>query len=138
MHAFDFNYRPEIEAIGGRLDFRAEWIMSDTSAATYDADGSLGFGPTHFSSYRQGGYVQLAYRATKSNNKILRDLEFATRFDWLNSPLSTPGGEHEKRLTLGLDYWIAPNVVLKAAYEFDDKKVGENANGFFVQLGIGL
>ena len=40
--------------------------------------------------------------------------------------------------TLGIDYWITPSVVLKAAYQIDDKRFGEDQNAYLVQLGIGL
>src|SRR5205085_12012827 len=126
LQAVDFNYRPTIEAIAGVLDLRTELIFSDVSKETYDPTGALGFGPTRFGNYRQGGYVQLCYRPTLVSNKFLRDLEFVSRYDWVTNPLNAPGGDHEKRLTLGVDYWLAPNAVLKVAYEFDDRKVGEN------------
>jgi len=56
----------------------------------------------------------------------------------LIQPLNAPGGDHEKRFTLGVNYWITPAVVLKTAYEFDNKEVGSNDNAFLVQLGIGF
>ncbi len=136
LQAVDFNHR--FEAMRGLFDLRTEWMWSDVGTVTHDPDGSLGFGPTRFSNYRQGGYVQLCYRPTKSDNKFLRDLEFVSRYDWLIQPLNAPGGEHEKRFTLGVDYWITPAVVLKAAYEFDDKEVGSDDNAFLMQLGIGF
>jgi hypothetical protein len=53
-------------------------------------------------------------------------------------PLTAPGGEHERRLTLGVDYWISPAAVFKVAYEIDNRKTGPGANTFFIQLGLGL
>jgi hypothetical protein len=72
------------------------------------------------------------------DNKILRSIELVSRYDALIQPLDAPGGDHEKRVTLGVDYWVTPAVVLKAAYEIDDKKVGENQNAFLLQVGVGL
>jgi hypothetical protein len=112
--------------------------MSDVGTNTYDPTGVQGFGPTTFTNYRQGGYVQLCYRPTHSDLKFLRDLEFVSRYDWLIQPLNAPGGDHEKRLTLGVDYWITPAIVFKTAYQFDNKELGENQNAFLIQLGIGL
>ncbi len=136
LQAVDLNWRQEIPY--GMLDFRTEWVTSNVSDATYDPTGSMGFGPVSFTNYRQGGYVQLCFRPTKADNKIVRNLEFCSRYDWLIQPLNAPGGDHEKRLTLGVDYWVTPAVVLKAAYEIDDKKVGENQNAFLLQVGMGL
>ncbi|MDB5355228.1 MAG: hypothetical protein JWN24_1681 [Phycisphaerales bacterium] len=138
LQAFDVNWRPEVDAIAGTLDFRAEWVFSDVSRATFDANHSLGFGPVTFNNYRDGGYVQLCYRPTKVNNPILRNFELAGRWDFLKTPTAAPGGNSEQRYTLGLDYWLNPQTVLKAAYEWDRVEVGSGQNGFFIQLGIGL
>ena len=138
LQAIDLNYRLDCRKLGGTFDMRGEWVISDVDRATYDPDGSLGFGPVTFSNYRQGGYAQLCYRPTHSDNKFFRNTELVSRYDWLTSSLAVPGGDHEKRFTLGVDYWFTPSVVLKAAYQFDDKQVGENQNAFLMQLGIGL
>lgn len=138
LQALDINYRQECAPLGGLFDLRAEWTWSDVGKATYDPDGSLGFGPLSFSNYRQGGYVQLCYRPTHSDNKYIRNVELVSRYDWLVQPLNAPGGDHEKRITFGVDYWLTPSVVLKAAYEIDDKTLGENQNAFLLQVGVGL
>ncbi len=138
FQAVDFNYRLQADPLGGTFDFRAEWAWSSVDEATYDPTGTLGFGPVTFKNDREGGYVQLLYRPTKSDVKFIRNLEVGARFEHLSTPLSAPGGEREDRLTFGVDYWFAPNLVLKAAYEIDNKKVGEDQNALLVQLGIGL
>jgi hypothetical protein len=138
FQAVDLNYRQIVDPLKGRFDFRAEWTWSTVDRATYDPSGALGFGPVRFSNDRNGGYAQLLFRATKSDIEFFRNLEYGVRFDRVASSLSAPGGERENRLTLGLDYWFTPSLVLKAAYEFDDKKVGPNQNAFLIQLGIGL
>jgi hypothetical protein len=138
LQAVDINYRQDCNFLKGQFDIRSEWTWSDVGTQTYDPTGALGFGPTRFTNYRQGGYVQLCFRPTKSDIKFLRDVELVSRYDWLIQPINAPGGDHEKRLTFGIDYWITPAIVVKAAYEIDDKKVGENDNAFVVQLGIGL
>jgi hypothetical protein len=138
LQAVDFQYRREYPRIYGTIDVNGAWVWSNVGSATYDSDGSLGFGPTHFSNSRNGGYVTLAYRPTAVSNKYLRKTDYIVRIDALTTPLGAPGGDHERRLTLGFDYWITPAAVVKFAYEFDHKKAGENADGFFMQLGLGL
>jgi hypothetical protein len=138
MQAVDFHHKPIIKALGGQLDIAAEWIWSKTGNATYDPTGALGFGPRNFNNFRQGGYVSVGYRPTESENKILRNFEVLGRYDSLQSDLRAPGGEHESRVTLGLDYWITPYAVVKTAYEIDFKKVGPDQNSFILQLGYGL
>ena len=138
MQAADFHWKPLVSSCGGTFDIAAEWIWSRTSSATYDPSGSLGFGPTNFGSWNQGGYVSVGYRPTESSNKYLRNCEFLARFDSLQTPTNNPGGEHESRVTLGIDYWLTSYCVFKTAYEIDNKQVGPNQNAFIFQLGFGL
>ncbi len=138
LQAVDLNWRQDVDAIKGQLDFRTEWVWSHVDRATYDPTGTLGFGPLDFSNDRYGGYVQLCYRPTKADNKYLRKFELVTRYDILRSSSAAPGGDREQRITVGLDYWITPAVVLKTAYECDDEKVGDDQNAFLVQVGFGL
>ena len=138
MQAADFHYKPLVKSLGGQFDFAGEWIWAKVGSATYDANGSLGFGPLTFGSYSQGGYFSLGYRPTEIDDKILRNVELLVRYDSLQSPINAPGGEHESRLTLGVDYWLTSYCVIKAAYEIDTKKVGQDQNAFIFQVGYGL
>jgi hypothetical protein len=138
LQAVDFNWRQDVPALAGLFDTRAEWVWSNTDQATYDPDGSMGFGPIRFSGYRTGGYVQLCYRPTHADYKLLRDFELVSRYDMLRTPTSAPGGNTEQRATVGLDYWVTPAIVIKGAYEFDFKKVGPSQNSLLFQVGIGL
>ena len=140
LQAVDFNHRPDVPALGGTFDLRAEWIWSNVGRATYDPTGSLGFGPTRFRNARDGGYVQLCYRPTHSQSNFVRSLEFCSRWDIIRIPKAAPGGGTESRLTLGVNYWINPQAVLKFDYEFDHRNgsLGEAQDGFLFQLGLGL
>ncbi len=140
LQAVDFNYRPDVPALAGTFDLRSEWVWSNVGRATYDSTGSLGFGPVNFRNFRSGGYVQLCYRPTHVNNKILQNLEFCGRWDILKVPEAAPGGGTEQRYIIGVDYWINPQVVLKVDYEFDhrSKSLGAAENALLFQLGIGL
>jgi hypothetical protein len=138
MQAFDFHWKPLIKSAGGQFDLATEWIWSDISNATYDPTGADNFGPTSFDNYRQGGYVSLGYRATEADNKILRNFEYLFRYDVLQQPLNSPGGEREQRWTMGIDYWVTPYCVVKTAYEIDKKTVGADQNAFIFQVGYGL
>jgi len=138
MQAADFHFKPLVKALSGTFDLAAEWIWSSLTPETYDPTGTLGFGPVSFNNYREGGYISLGYRPTEVTNKVLQNLEFLCRYDSLQSDLSSPGGEHESRWTLGIDYWFTSYCVLKTAYEIDQKKVGEDQNAFILQIGYGL
>ncbi|HZL36287.1 MAG TPA: cytochrome c [Tepidisphaeraceae bacterium] len=138
LQAVDLNWVQEVRPLGGVVTARTEWVWSEVANATYDPKGALGFGPTSFGNYRNGGYAELAYRPTLSGSHILQNLEFITRYNLLRTPLRSPGGEHEQAIEFGIDYWITPSVVLKAAYEVDDRKIGPSENAVFFQLGFGL
>jgi len=56
----------------------------------------------------------------------------------LESPIHSPGGETESRVSLGVDYWVTSYCVIKTAYEIDHKKVGLDQNSFIFQIGYGL
>ena len=56
------------------------------------------------------------------NDAILKKLEFIVRYDVMIVPLKAPGGDHEQRWALGVDYWITPAAVFKVAYEFDQRR----------------
>jgi len=138
MQAVDFHFKPIVKALSGQFDFAGEWIWSSLTPVTYDPTGALGFGPLTFNNYRQGGYVSLGSRPTEVDNKILRNLEFLCRFDSLQTPIASPGGEHESRWTFGIDYWVTPYCVVKSAYEIDQRQVAQDQNDFIFQVGIGL
>jgi len=138
LQAVDLNWRQDVDRLSGQFDFRTEWVYSHVDRATYDATGAEGFGPISFSNDRYGGYVQLCYRPTKVDDRYLRNVEFVSRYDMLRSPRSAPGGDREQRLTIGVDYWVTPAIVVKTAYQFDDKKIGDDQDALLFQIGIGL
>jgi predicted metal-binding transcription factor (methanogenesis marker protein 9) len=141
MQAADFHYKPTVDALDGQFDLSAEWIWSELSTATYgNADPTMGpvFGPVTYNDNSKGGYVSLTYRPTELDDQFLKNLEFVSRYDTLQTPLNTIGGDHESRYSVGVDYWITPYCVVKTVYEIDQKKVGQDQNAFIVQLGIGL
>jgi hypothetical protein len=140
LQAVDLNYRPDVAALGGTFDFRTEWIWSNVERQTYDPNGSLGFGPLNYGNFRDGRYVQLCYRPTHQNNGIIRNIELCSRWDYLKVPEAAPGGGTEQRFTIGVDYWVNPQTVLKFDYEFDrrTRSLGPQQSGLMIQLGLGL
>ena len=142
VHAFlqdiDVSYVRELGWLQGTIDARAEWVWSEVENATYDPTGALGFGPLNFDNDRNGGYLQLAYRPTKVSNKIIRNLEFVMRYDMLDVPEGSPGGVDEHRWTPGIDYWVTPSMVVKAAYQFVESNGAEDQNAVLLQAALGF
>lgn len=136
---FDFTYAREFDALKGRLDIRSEFVKVDTD----DAQFAAFFDPFNFENERDGWYVQAAYRPMLSKAMIfegieLKDFEFVLRYDQVQEPGPGRLGVDRKRLTLGLDYWMLPSVVLKAAYVFDEASGGPDEDGFFLGMSAGF
>lgn len=110
-HDVGVSYVADKDWLGGKLDARVEFVLDD-----YQKRIDLGSGP--FSNDRSGGYIQVAYRPTRAGS-LLKNFEGVVRLDMLNQPGASPTPADEQRATVGLNYWMNPRTVLKAAYEFD-------------------
>jgi hypothetical protein len=138
LQSADFNYVQDSILLKGLINFRAQWVWSHVGRFVYDPDGSQGFGPFTFNNNRNGGYAQLAYRPTHIDNDIIKNFEGVFRYDRFNQQ-HTPVGFDEQRWTLGLNYWLTPSAVVKAAYEFDDKNGGaRDQDAFMMQMAVGF
>src|SRR5438874_12195558 len=138
LQSADFNYVRDSTYLKGLINFRAQWGWSHIGRFVYDANSEQGFGPFTFNNNRNGGYAQIAYRPTHMDNDIIKNFEGVFRYDRLNQ-LHTPVGFDEQRWTLGLNYWLNPSTVIKAAYEFDDKNGGaRDQDAFMMQMAVGF
>lgn len=138
FQSLDVNCIQDADGIKGILSLRSQWVWSNLDRVTYDPNNTLGFGPYAFDNFRQGGYMQLAYRPSKLKNKAIQKLEPVVRYDALYQR-KTPVGYDEVRVAMGLDYWIMPNVVCKGAYEIDRQNgTGRNGNTLMSQFITGF
>ncbi|MBY0307264.1 MAG: hypothetical protein K2Q09_00840 [Phycisphaerales bacterium] len=133
-HDIGVSYVADKASLGGKLDARVEFVFVD-----YKDRIDLGSGP--FSNDRSGGYAQVAYRPTRAGG-FLKDLECVVRLDFLDQPRASPTPADERRATVGLNYWINPRTVLKAAYEFDHVRDPSDTlrsnNAFLFQFAMGF
>jgi len=142
LQGVDMSYIHDFDWIKGRIDARAEWVWSKVSNLTYDPDGSLGFGPLKFNNWRTGGYAQLAYRPYKIKLPVIDKLELVARYDRIDEPNEAPGAFDERRWTFGLNYWLGPSTVIKAAFETghrsssDDRD--EDVTAYLLQAAMGF
>ncbi len=120
LQSVDVNYVQDAAAILGAVSLRGQWVWSHIDKLTYDPDTTLLFGPVTFNNDRNGGYGQISYRPSRLSNPVVSAFEAVFRYDRLDQS-KAPGGVEEKRWAVGLNYWLASNVVAKAAYERDDQ-----------------
>ena len=138
VQSVDLEITRDSDLLKGRLNLFAQYAWSHVDHAVYDPDGSLGFGPLAFTSKQDGGYTELAYRPTKVDIDFVRNLELIFRWDHLSRDPSGLGDPWETRWTLGLNYWLSPSTVLKAAYEWDQPSGEPNRNALFIQTAMGF
>ena len=138
VQSVDLDVTRDSDLLKGRVSLFAQYAWSHVDHAVYDPDGSLGFGPLAFTSKQDGGYAEIAYRPTKLDNDFLRNLEMIFRWDHLSRDPSGLGDPEETRWTLGLNYWLSPSTVLKAAYEWDEANGEPNRNALLIQMAMGF
>jgi hypothetical protein len=134
----DAQYVQPVDALGGTIDLRAEYVWSRVDDFTFDPTGVGGIGPLSFDNRRHGGYVELSYRPSKSESKFIRSLEFLARYELLDTPDAAPGSFDEQRYIIGANYWLTPTISLRAAYLFDNRERAEDEDALFLQVGVGL
>src|SRR5437660_478931 len=138
VQSVDLEITRDSDLLKGRVNLFAQYAWSKVDHAVYDPDGSLGFGPLPLTAKRDGGYAELAYRPTKLDIDFLRNLELIFRWDHLSGAPSGLGDPSETRWTIGLDYWLSPSTVIKAAYEWDKPNGERNRNAMLLQTAMGF
>lgn len=138
LQSVDLEVTRDSDLLKGRINLFSQYAWSHIEHAVYDPDGSFGFGPLPLTARRDGGYAQLAYRPTKLDSDFLRNLELIFRWDHLSRDPSGLGDPEETRWTLGLDFWLSPSTVVKAAYEWDDPDGEPNKNALLLQAAMGF
>ena len=138
LQSVDLEITRNSDLLKGRVNLFAQYAWSKVDHAVYDPDGSLGFGPLPLTAKRDGGYAEIAYRPTKLDIDFLRNLEMIFRWDHLSGDPSGLGDPSETRWTIGLDYWLSPSTVIKAAYEWDKPNGERNKNALLLQTAMGF
>jgi len=138
VQSVDLEITRNSDLLKGRVNLFAQYAWSRVDHAVYDPDGSLGFGPLPLTAKRDGGYAEIAYRPTQLDIDFLRNFEMIFRWDHLSADPSGLGDPSETRWTIGLDYWLSPSTVIKAAYEWDKPNGERNRNALFFQTAMGF
>jgi hypothetical protein len=138
LQSADLSYIRDSAWLKGIVNFKTQWVWSNVDPYIYDSASTIG-GPFAFRNDRNGGYVQLAFRPTRVDNAVIKNLEPVFRFDVLNQA-KTPTGVDEKRYTIGLNYWLGATTVVKLAYEFDQQSgsAADRHNAVLMQFVTGF
>jgi len=133
LQGADVSYTDLIPPLRGTLTLYGEWIWSDVDRADY--------GRGAFDNERSGGYLQMAYRPSQVRFGVVKNFETVLRYDVLDLPTGAPVFDQE-RWTLGLNYWLGPTAVVKAAYEraFQEHAAGDETDddAILVEVAVGF
>ena len=134
LYAFDFNYVKQIDFLKGTVDAKAQWNIVNVENANYiDHDDSTGTTLYTYDNKRDVYYVQLAYRPTMLQNKMLKKFEAVVRYSALNLPENVKENIDVTQVIYGLNYWANWRTVFKAAYQPD-----KDTPRFWLQLAMGF
>ncbi len=133
LQGVDVSYMRDSKILKGIVDLRSEWVWSDVDMVDYGTSGG------RFENERSAWYLQAAYRPSKVSLPLLKKLEPVLRFDKIDQPSFAPSNVDEERWTMGLNYWLTPSTVLKAAYQRSDKKEGSaDEDAVLLQASMGF
>lgn len=138
LFAADLSYVRESDLVAGLVDVRFEWFRQDIENTIYVVNGA----PFDFDNEKSAWYAQIAYRPTLLDVPILPNVEVVFRYtnvDWA-SDTPWPGGVDRQQFSVGLNYWIAENAVVKVGYDINDNLQGpeDGENVFTVQAAYGF
>ena len=111
------------------LDLRAEYVRQKL--------GSLGTSVAPDSQEWEAWYAQVSYKFSKIPYKFINQLEAVARYSDFES---NHADQEQEQWTLGLNYLIAPQAMVKFAYDFNDGLVGEptDEDRLFIQIAYGF
>ncbi len=134
VQAIDCNLYYVNKKIDGLARFRGGWTWDQVDQGGVDGAADLG-------SLSNGGQLEAAYQPSMCGIKYLDKTMVALRYDYIHGPASVAnsGALQEQRWSVGLDYWLHSNAVLKLEYEFDNLSGGDHGNdALFMQFAVGI
>ena len=140
IDAVDMNTYYVNKKIDGLFRFRGGWTWDQVGQGTSVINGTNNaFGLGGMSN---GGQLEVAYQPSLCGIKYLDKMMAAFRYDRIDGPASanfSNGASHEQRYSVGLDYWLHSNAVLKFEYEFDNLSNNMHGNNaMLVQFAVGI
>ena len=148
LYAVDLSYVKLISAIKGIIDIKSQYNYSKVDDATYFKLEEGETVPTayNFDNNSNAYFAQLSYRPTMSGSDFVKNLEFVTRYSFLNTPDNSEWVEESTQTTFGVNYYLSWRALLKMSYQVTNTEGGHDtlsstkvtANGFFLHWALGF
>jgi hypothetical protein len=124
MFALDLNYVHNINPV--QINIKGQYSTAMVNNVNYinPADSSTYTFTNTTSTY----FGQASIRASKSEQKVIKNLELAFRYVNYTAPKQSLWGQNYNEIDLSLDYWLSWRTVLKVGYE-NIKSDGTTNNG---------
>lgn len=128
LAAGDLSYNKNCTKLKGSINFKAQYNFASVGRATYQGifehkvtpsffhgnEDTLNYSfDNTFSSY----FIMLSYRPENIQNKFFSKLEYCLRYDEYNLPEQAVWFDSDKRISLGINYWINTNSSIKFSYQ---------------------
>ncbi len=129
----DLGFTRDFGFLKGRIDIRGQYVWLNVDNPDVH--------PLEFENNSNAGYGQIAFQPYNLENPFLKNVEFVARFDRLDLPAGAPLNIDQERVSLGLNYWLAPSTVFKIAYEnktLMHEDEDETENVVIAQFSIGF
>lgn len=148
LYAFDFSFVRQIGALGGTVDLKGQYNLSDVDQATYFELEPGDTIPTAYTFENKSSayFAQLAYRPTKAASDILKNFELVGRYSTIKTPEGSEWEQHAKQWSVGLNYWLSWRTLIKVNYHHTISEGGHDSapgeeittNGLFVHWAMGF
>ena len=129
----DLSYVQDIKSLAGRIDLRSQytWLNIDNP----------GIDHLDYENKSTAWYAQIAYQPYYLESTFLKNWELVARYDQIDLPEEAELNIDQKRITVGLNYWLNHSTVLKFAFgsttsEHEDET--ETESSFIFQLAMGF
>ena len=134
IFAADLTYVKLVSGFG-KVDLRGQYQVMNVDDASYFEGGN----EMRFDNKTTAYYMQFAYQLPTLTDAPawVNKLELVTRYANLDVPDQTLWGADQNRFTLGLNYWVNWNSVIKTGLDFVDTG-DENETAFIVIFSMGF
>jgi hypothetical protein len=118
FYAIDLNYYYSLDFIKSTLRLMGEYKGANVDKASYPVYGDTMSATYSFNNSSSAYYVQATLRPSKSENAFFKNLELSARYsEFAPAKDALWGGNKISQRTLGLDYWLSWDCVLKLTFQ---------------------